>query len=195
MDGGRKTCRKNGYRHPVEVVFDEETRSYITVQQKEKIEFLTKEEKEIYRQLAKTDENLHYWEVDADAFLYMNFRRPQPTEEEIEQIFQKAKREKDALRQLQNTEEELPEDIRAMLQQEKPDLSGSVIECIERYQKELSAEQKEILINSLVLGLTEKQVKNMFFSRKKGWKNFRKHICFRIFRSEIRNTVREYKSE
>lgn len=173
-----KLAGKNGYRHPVEVVFDEETRSYITVQQKEKIEFLTKEEKEIYRQLAKTDENLHYWEVDADAFLYMNFRRPQPTEEEIEQIFQKAKREKDALRQLQNTEEELPEDIRAMLQQEKPDLSGSVIECIERYQKELSAEQKEILINSLVLGLTEKQVKNMFFQPKERMEKLQKAYLF-----------------
>lgn len=173
-----KLAGKNGYRHPVEVVFDEETRSYITVQQKEKIEFLTKEEKEIYRQLAKTDENLHYWEVDADAFLYMNFRRPQPTEEEIEQIFQKAKREKDALRQLQNTEEELPEDIRAMLQQEKPDLSGSVIECIERYQKELSAEQKEILINSLVLGLTEKQVKNMFFQPKERMEKYQKAYLF-----------------
>lgn len=173
-----KLAGKNGYRHPVEVVFDEETRSYITVQQKEKIEFLTKEEKEIYRQLAKIDENLHYWEVDADAFLYMNFRRPQPTEEEIEQIFQKAKREKDALRQLQNTEEELPEDIRAMLQQEKPDLSGSVIECIERYQKELSAEQKEILINSLVLGLTEKQVKNMFFQPKERMEKLQKAYLF-----------------
>lgn len=173
-----KLAGKNGYRHPVEVVFDEETRSYITVQQKEKIEFLTKEEKEIYRQLAKIDENLHYWEVDADAFLYMNFRRPQPTEEEIEQIFQKAKREKDALRQLQNTEEELPEDIRAMLQQEKPDLSGSVMECIERYQKELSAEQKEILINSLVLGLTEKQVKNMFFQPKERMEKLQKAYLF-----------------
>lgn len=173
-----KLAGKNGYRHPVEVVFDKKTRSYITVQQKEKIEFLTKEEKEIYRQLAKTDENLHYWEVDADAFLYMNFRRPQPTEEEIEQIFQKAKREKDALRQLQNTEEELPEDIRAMLQQEKPDLSGSVIECIERYQKELSAEQKEILINSLVLGLTEKQVKNMFFQPKERMEKYQKAYLF-----------------
>lgn len=173
-----KLAGKNGYRHPVEVVFDEETRSYITVQQKEKIEFLTKEEKEIYRQLAKTDENLHYWEVDADAFLYMNFRRPQPTEEEIEQIFQQAKKEKDALRQLQNTEEELPEDIQAMLQQEKPDLSGSIIECIERYQKELSAEQKEILINSLVLGLTEKQVKNMFFQPKERMEKLQKAYLF-----------------
>ena len=116
--------------------------------------------------------------MDADAFLYMNFRRPQPTEEEIEQIFQKAKREKDALRQLQNTEEELPEDIRAMLQQEKPDLSGSVIECIERYQKELSAEQKEILINSLVLGLTEKQVKNMFFQPKERMEKYQKAYLF-----------------
>lgn len=173
-----KLAGKNGYRHPVEVVFDEETRSYITVQQKEKIEFLTKEEKEIYRQLAKTDENLHYWEVDADAFLYMNFRRPQPTEEEIEQIFQQAKKEKDALRQLQNTEEELPEDIQAMLQQEKPDLSGSIIECIGRYQKELSAEQKEILINSLVLGLTEKQVKNMFFQPKERMEKLQKAYLF-----------------
>lgn len=173
-----KLAGKNGYRHPVEVVFDEETRSYITVQQKEKIEFLTKEEKEIYRQLAKTDENLHYWEVDADAFLYMNFRRPQPTEEEIEQIFQQAKKEKDALRQLQNTEEELPEDIQAMLQQEKPNLSGSVIECIERYQKELSAQQKEILINSLVLGLTEKQVKSMFFQPKERMEKLQKAYLF-----------------
>ena len=173
-----KLAGKNGYRHPVEVVFDEETRSYITVQQTEKIEFLTKEEKEIYRQLAKTDENLHYWEVDADAFLYMNFSRPQPTEEEIEQIFQQAKKEKDALRQLQNTEEELPEDIQAMLQQEKPDLSGSVIECIERYQKELSAQQKEILINSLVLGLTEKQVKSMFFQPKERMEKLQKAYLF-----------------
>lgn len=173
-----KLAGKNGYRHPVEVVFDKKTRSYITVQQKEKIEFLTKEEKEIYRQLAKTDENLHYWEVDADAFLYMNFRRPQPTEEEIEQIFQQAKKEKDALRQLQNTEEELPEDIQAMLQQEKPDLSGSVIECIERYQKELSAQQKEILINSLVLGLTEKQVKSMFFQPKERMEKLQKAYLF-----------------
>lgn len=172
-----KLAGQNGYRHPVEVIFDEETRSYITVQKKEKIEFLTNEEKEIYRQLAKTDENLHYWEVDADAFLYMNFRRPQPTEEEIEQIFQQAKREKDTLRQLQNTEEELPEDIQAMLQ-EKPDLSGSVIECIERYQKELSVEQKEILINSLVLGLTEKQVKSMFFLPKETMEKYQKAYLF-----------------
>ena len=65
-----------------------------------------------------------------------------------------------------------------MLQQEKPDLSGSVIECIERYQKELSAEQKEILINSLVLGLTEKQVKNMFFQPKERMEKYQKAYLF-----------------
>jgi len=74
-------------------------------------------------------------------------------------------------------QQELPEDVKLYQEMEgqespeeeresnkqKRDLSGSILDCMERYHTILSKEQKEIMIESLEKGLTEEQVKHLMF--------------------------------
>lgn len=115
--------------------------------------------------------------MDKEAFLYLNFRKyPKPTEEEITKAFQverQVRKERvDLLKQ-----QELPEDVKLYQEMEgqesteeekdtnkqEKDLSGSILDCMERYHTILSKEQKEIMIESLEKGLTEDQVKHLMF--------------------------------
>lgn len=74
-------------------------------------------------------------------------------------------------------QQELPEDVKLYQEMEgqgsaekgkesnkqEKDLSGSILDCMERYHTILSREQKEIIIESLEKGLTEEQVKHLMF--------------------------------
>ena len=84
-----KLAGENGYHHLVKVIFDEEQRAYFTIETKKQIQFLSKEQSEAYKEMAKKDDTIYYREIDKEAFLYLNFRKyPKPTEEEITKAFQ-----------------------------------------------------------------------------------------------------------
>jgi type IV secretion system protein VirD4 len=172
-----KLAGEDGYHHSVKVIFDEEQRAYFTIETKKQIQFLSKEQSEAYKEMAKKDDTIYYREIEKEAFLYLNFRKyPKPTEEEITKAFQverQARQEQiDLLKQ-----QELPEDVKLYQEMEgqespeeeresnkqKRDLSGSILDCMERYHTILSKEQKEIMIESLEKGLTEEQVKHLMF--------------------------------
>lgn len=44
---------KMGYHHPVKVIFDEEQRAYFTLEPKKQIQFLNREERDAYQEMAK----------------------------------------------------------------------------------------------------------------------------------------------
>ena len=169
-----KLAGEDGYHHSVKVIFDEEQRTYFTIETKKQIQFLSKEQSEAYKEMAKKDDTIYYREIEKEAFLYLNFRKyPKPTEEEITKAFQVERQARiDLVKQ-----QELPEDVKLYQEMEgqesteeerdsnkqERDLSGSILDCMERYHTILSKEQKEIMIESLEKGLTEEQVKHLMF--------------------------------
>lgn len=48
-----KLAGENGYHHLVKVIFDEEQRAYFTIETKKQIQFLSKEQSEAYKEMAK----------------------------------------------------------------------------------------------------------------------------------------------
>ncbi len=161
-----------GYRHPVRVVYNPETLSYRTVTAKSRIQFLEKEDVEFYKTAAKQDETIKVFELDQEEFLYLNWRKqPMVTEEEMEAIFQQAKREKEQLRN--GRAMDVPEDVLGVQEQKESrngketrtkewDLSGSIFACIRRYSRELTEEQLDEIIMGLEQGLSEEEVKSYF---------------------------------
>lgn len=165
---------KNGYRHPVRVVFNEQTLTYKTITSQSKIQFLDKEDLKFYQEAEKTDDTIKVFEIDEQDFLYLNWHKQPPiTEAEIAEIFQQARKENDM--DLQD-DQELPEDVILFQDETKYrnvseavktdpdgwDLSGSIFDCIKRYASQLSEEQMNEILEGLEAGLTEKQVKSYF---------------------------------
>ena len=71
-----KLAGENGYHHLVKVIFDEEQRAYFTIEtEKSRSKFLSKEQSEAYKEMAKKDDTIYYREIDKEAFLYLNFRK------------------------------------------------------------------------------------------------------------------------
>lgn len=91
-------------------------------------------------------------------------------------------------------QQELPEDVKLYQEMEgqesteeerdsnkqERDLSGSILDCMERYHTILSKEQKEIMIESLEKGLTEEQVKHLMFYPAERCINIKEHFYYRI---------------
>ena len=172
---------KHGYRHPIRVIYNEETLSYRTITEKSPIQFLNQDDIEFYREAAKTDDTIKVFELDEDGFLYLNWRkRPIPSAEELEDIFRQARFEKERMKH-GNNGEDLPDDVKilrekevavkkldgAMLQEPTQDraswnLSGSIYDCIKRCADQLSADQLNEILEGLEAGLSEKQVKSYF---------------------------------
>ena len=115
--------------------------------------------------------------IDKEAFLYLNFPEVPKTHRRRDtkafQVERQVRKERvDLLKQ-----QELPEDVKLYQEREgqgsaekgkesnkqEKDLSGSILDCMERYHTILSREQKEIIIESLEKGLTEEQVKHLMF--------------------------------
>lgn len=158
---------KEGYRHPVRVVYNPETMTYRTIKTEKKIQFLDKEDVRFYKQAEKTDDSIKVFEMSEEDFLYLNWRKQPPmSEAEIEEVFRQAK-----IQFQEENAEELPEDIRILQERkltdiseisEQWDLSGSIYDCIKRYADQLSKEQMEEILQGLEAGLSEKQVKSYF---------------------------------
>ena len=117
----------------------------------------------------------YYREIDREAFLYLNFRKyPKPTEQEIEAQFLQARKERAEFvrRTGKMAQSSVPEDViffqnleekQRLSDAQQYDLSGSILECMERYADQLSQGQKEMIVECLEKGLTEEQIKKLMF--------------------------------
>ena len=108
------------------------------------------------------------------------------TEEEIVEIFQQARKEKEQLRQGKMMEppddvvqKKIPERESKNTDQSKEwDLSGSIFDCIKRYSFELTDEQLDEIILGLEEGLSENEVKSYFQLSEEEMRKYRKVYMF-----------------
>lgn len=177
---------KEGYKHPVRVVYNERTMTYRTITSQKPIQFLNKKDIDFYKQAEKTDPTIKVFELNEKDFLYLNWRKQPPiSEEEITQIFQQAKKQQN---EQEINPDDLPEDVLFFQQQkkneehiktvEKWDLSGSVYDCIKRYAEVLDSEQMNEILLGLEDGLTEKQVKSYFYLSAEKMSQYRRAYMF-----------------
>ena len=154
---------KYGYTHPVRVIHDKEKDVYKTVDCKEKILMIDKEEEEFYRNAAKTDKTIHIFDMNEEEFLYLNWdEQKPPTIEELQAMIRDSRK-----RDVSAMEE--PEDVKkAEESSEKPkeeeawDLSGSLTDCLTRYAGKLPEEKLKVILKSMGEGLSEDQIKRLF---------------------------------
>ena len=66
---------KTGYHHPVNVVFDEEQRTYFTLEPKKQIQFLNREERDAYQEMAKKEEGIYYREIRPGSLFIFEFSK------------------------------------------------------------------------------------------------------------------------
>lgn len=139
----------------------------------------------------KKEDGIYYREIDREAFLYLNFRKyPKPTEQEIEAQFMQARKERaESVRQTVGAgQSQVPEDVTFFQDLEEKqkfsdaqqyDLSGSILECMERYAEQLSIEQKEMIVECLEKGLTEEQIKRLMFRPVDEMRNYQRAYLLR----------------
>lgn len=159
------------YEHPVHVVYDDEKMEYITIEQERLFQELTPDDAIFYRKAAEKNKNITVIDVEARDFLYMNWKKPKLTEEQVIALYQ------DVVKK-EFEDGDLPEDVKAVSENDKSetsseeavgeipvlgwDLSGSIFECIKRYSNVLTPDQMEEIVQGLEIGLSEKQVKTYF---------------------------------
>ena len=144
---------KEGYRHPVRVVYNPKTMTYRTILNKSKFQVIDKKDLEFYKEAEKTDKSIKVCEVNEEDFLYLNFdTNPKPTEEELMQMLEKARKEMSGLeKEKYNSEVQLTEDFQFNenivnvpnfgTQKEEWNLSGTIEQCIIRYASKLDGDQ------------------------------------------------------
>lgn len=156
---------KDGYKHPVQVVYNQKTMTYKTLQPKADIQFLEKDELKFYKEAEKTNSQIKVFEMDEEDFLYLNWNKEKKlTEKEIMDLAQQVKRQTQ-----ERDENGLMEELQGENDQAKDwDLSGSLYDCILRYADQLSEEQLNEILLGMENGLSEEQVKAYFgFSAEK----------------------------
>ena len=156
-----KAAGAKGYVHPVRVIHDKEKDVYKTVDCEKKILLIDKEEESFYRSAAKTDKSIHFFDMDNEEFLYLNWDEENPsTQEDLSKIV------RDSLKRDVSTLEE-PDDVKkrehkdnSML--DEMDLSGTVFDCLKRYARQLPEKKLKIILQCMEEGLTEVQIKRLF---------------------------------
>ena len=157
---------KEGYRHPVRVVYNPKTMTYRTILNKSKFQVIDKKDLEFYKEAEKTDKSIKVCEVNEEDFLYLNFdTNPKPTEEELMQMLEKAREEIQGLEKagktnVPNFSTQNQETNTA--KEEEWDLSGTIEQCIIRYASKLDGNQINEILLGLEEGLTDEQVKSYF---------------------------------
>ena len=122
--------------------------------------YISKEEFTFFEEKAKEDSSIQTFQIDEEAFLYLNFNEmPQPSLRELEKMVKEIQ-----VREVNEEEEEKETDQQPdMLQdREQWDLSGDIIDCFRRYSSELSPEEQEEIIKGIEEGLTDQDVKRYF---------------------------------
>ena len=179
---------KEGYRHPVRVVYNPKTMTYRTILNKSKFQVIDKKDLEFYKEAEKTDKSIKVCEVNEEDFLYLNFdTNPKPTEEELMQMLEKARKEMSGLeKEKYNSEVQLTEDSQfnenivnvpnSGTQKEEWNLSGTIEQCIIRYASKLDGDQMNEILLGLEEGLTDEQVKSYFKLPADQMKQYRREI-------------------
>ena len=151
---------KNGYKNPVYVSYDEENRQYTTTRFESRLNYISQEDYEFYEEKAKTDDSIQTFQIDEDAFLYLNFNEtPQPSLRELEKMVKKIQVSENS-EDDENEGDEKKEDT--VQDREKWDLSGDIMDCFQRYSSELSQEEQEEIIKGIEDGLTDQEIKRYF---------------------------------
>ena len=149
---------ENGYKNPVYVTYDENNKKYITTRFESRLNYISQEEFEFYEKKSKKDDGIQTFQMDEEAFLYLNFNEtPQPSLRELEKMVQEIKVSK-----INEEEEEKKREEDTVEDREKWDLSGDIIDCFQRYSGKLSAEEQEEIIKGIEEGLTDQEVKRYF---------------------------------
>lgn len=162
--------KQGGYEHPVYTYYDPDSLSYHTIQYKEKIHILDSKEAQYYSEVAKKDPTIRVFQTKGREFLYQDWNKsPTLSEKEIEEAFRSVMRGEE-----NEVENAPPEDVTVMMeketestekrseQEEKWDLSGSVLECVKRHIDKLSEAELNQIIQGMEQGLTEWQIKAYF---------------------------------
>ena len=149
---------ENGYKNPVYVTYDENNKKYITTRFESRLNYISQEEFEFYEEKSKKDDSIQTFQMDEEAFLYLNFNEtPQPSLRELEKMVQEIKVSK-----INEEENEKKREKDTVEDREKWDLSGDIIDCFQRYSGKLSAEEQEEIIKGIEEGLTDEEVKRYF---------------------------------
>ena len=122
--------------------------------------YISKEEFTFFEEKAKEDSSIQTFQIDEEAFLYLNFNEmPQPSLRELEKMVKEIQ-----VAEVNEEEEEKETDQQPdMLQdREQWDLSGDIIDCFRRYSSELLPEEQEEIIKGIEEGLTDQDVKRYF---------------------------------
>ena len=161
----------DGYTNPIRILHDKEKDIYKTVDCEEKIIMVDKAEEQFYRNAAATDKTIRFFDIDKEAFLYLNWDEDKPlTMEEIQAIAKTAKKkdvsmmkEPDDVKKDKNTEEAIQgtKNYDGITPRMKWNLKGSFSECILRYGEKLTPEEMEILSQCLKDGLSDRQMKKI----------------------------------
>lgn len=155
-----KIAGQNGYKNPVYVSYDERNKKYITTRFESRLNYISKEEFTFFEEKAKEDSSIQTFQIDEEAFLYLNFNEtPQPSLRELEKMVKEIQ-----VAEVNEEEEEKETDQQPdMLQdREQWDLSGDIIDCFRRYSSELLPEEQEEIIKGIEDGLTDQDVKRYF---------------------------------
>ena len=179
---------KEGYKHPVRVVYNPKTMTYRTILNKSKFQVIDKKDLEFYKEAEKTDKSIKVCEVNEEDFLYLNFdANPKQTEEELMQMLEKARTEMSGSeKEKYNSEVQLTEDSQFNenivnvpnfgTQKEEWNLSGTIEQCIIRYASKLDGNQMNEILLGLEEGLTDEQVKSYFKLPADQMKQYRREI-------------------
>ena len=162
--------------------------TYRTILNKSKFQVIDKKDLEFYKEAEKTDKSIKVCEVNEEDFLYLNFdANPKPTEEELMQMLEKARKEMSGLeKEKYNSEVQLTEDSQFNenivnvpnfgTQKEEWNLSGTIEQCIIRYASKLDGDQMNEILLGLEEGLTDEQVKSYFKLPADQMKQYRREI-------------------
>ena len=155
-----KIAGQNGYKNPVYVSYDERNKKYITTRFESRLNYISKEEFTFFEEKAKEDSNIQTFQIDEEAFLYLNFNEtPQPSLRELEKMVKEIQ-----VAEVNEEEEEKETDQQPDILQDREqwDLSGDIIDCFRRYSSELSPEEQEEIIKGIEEGMTDQDVKRYF---------------------------------
>ena len=148
-----KIAGQNGYKNPVYVSYDERNKKYITTRFESRLNYISKEEFTFFEEKAKEDSSIQTFQIDEEAFLYLNFNEtPQPSLRELEKMVKEIQ-----VAKVNEEEEEKETDQQPDMLQDRGqwDLSGDIIDCFRRYSSELSPEEQEEIIKGIEEGMTD----------------------------------------
>ena len=142
---------------------------YKTVDCEKKIVLVDKEGEAFYRDAAKTDKSIHFFDLDNEEFLYLNWDEEKPiTPEELKEIVRTSKkRDVSAMEEPEDVsrEDNSARDGEKNEIKDNLDLSGSVLDCIKRYADRLSDKEIEIILECMQNSIDDRLVKKLFTLR------------------------------